>query len=401
MTPGRCLLVTSVFPPVLGGSATVYENLARFGDGRVCVLAPEVNYLTGEPLPDVAAFDAGFPAPVFRLPHVRTMMGARGRHGLAELAEDLFLRVRLVLTIWWLTRVHGIGTLVIGELLANGWLAGIARNWLGLFTVIYVHGEEITMTGGYDANGDRRRRALREADRIITVSDFSQSALTSLMGGDAAKITLIPNGVDVSRFTPRPPDPGLRARYGLTGRVLLSVCRLTARKGVDQVIECLPSLRRIYPDLMYLVVGDGEDRAALQRRAAELDLGDAVMFAGAVDRALLAEHYALADIFIMPNRTLANGDTEGFGLVFMEASACGVPVIGGRAGGTAEAVRDGVTGLLVDGTSRDDISAAIRQLLDNPAQRAAMGRAGVAFAAENGWRSRAARFLAVCTPDRG
>jgi phosphatidylinositol alpha-1,6-mannosyltransferase len=116
---------------------------------------------------------------------------------------------------------------------------------------------------------------------------------------------------------------------------------------------------------------------------------------------LLAEHYALADIFIMPNRTLANGDTEGFGLVFMEASACGVPVIGGRAGGTAEAVRDGVTGLLVDGTSRDDISAAIRQLLDNPAQRAAMGRAGVAFAAENGWRSRAARFLAACTPDRG
>jgi phosphatidylinositol alpha-1,6-mannosyltransferase len=398
----RCLIVANVFPPMLGGSATVYESLALFSAGQVSVLAPSDDYTTGRPIPGVAAYDAASPLRIHRLHRLRTLITSqtslvwRARTAL----EDVWLRARLLLTIRRIARDEGITAICVGELISNGWVAGAARRWLGLFTAIYVHGEEITTADVYDARGRRRRAALAGASRIITVSAFSRDALITQMGVDPSRITLIPNGVDLSRFSPRPPDPSLQARYGLAGRrVLLSVCRLTARKGVDQVIECLPALRAQFPDLVYLVVGDGHQAAALKARVTALGLDNTVVFAGAVDAAELADHYALADIFILPNRTLANGETEGFGIVFLEASACGIPVIAGRAGGSVDAVKEGVSGLFVDGTAQSEITAAVTKLLTDLALHATLSAGGLLVAADSRWEHRAARFLAACTPD--
>jgi len=121
------------------------------------------------------------------------------------------------------------------------------------------------------------------------------------------------------------------------------------------------------------------------------------VFAGDVAEAELAAHYQLGDVFIMPNRALPNGDTEGFGLVFLEANACGVPVIAGRDGGSTDAVRDGENGLVVDGNSVPAVLHAMLALREDGVLRARLRQGGLAVAVESDWRRKAAAFLRVCT----
>ncbi len=124
---------------------------------------------------------------------------------------------------------------------------------------------------------------------------------------------------------------------------------------------------------------------------------DRVAFTGEVAEDDLVDFYRLGDVFVMPNRELANGDTEGFGLVFLEANACGLPVIAGRDGGSTDAVRDGVNGLVVDGHSVDDIAAAMRTLRADPGLREHLRRGGLDLAAKADWTRKAEAFLRFCT----
>jgi phosphatidylinositol alpha-1,6-mannosyltransferase len=390
--------VANVFPPIQGGSASVYECLARFGQGRVSVLAPFADYTTGRPLPGWRDFDDGAPFRVHRLRLLRTRMLAVLRpHDRVILAvQDVVLRIRLLRAIARIARAEGIGTVCVGELVAGGWLVPVCRRVLGLRTIVYVHGEEVNIIDSYDSSRSRRRATLAAADAVVAVSRFTRDALVDLMGVDPGKITLIPNGVDLSRFAPRPRRADLLARYGLGGRrVLLTVGRLSERKGQDKVIEALPALRVAIPDLAYLMVGEGPLRAALEARAAALGVRDCVVFAGSVSPAELVDHYALAEAFIMANRELPSGETEGFGLVFLEANACGVPVIAGRAGGSVDAVADGVNGLVVDGEDVSAIAAAVERIFADGALRGRLVAQGLAVTAEAGWASRVERFLAL------
>lgn len=397
--PRRCLLVANVFPPILGGSASVYDSLARFSGGRVSVLAPALDYQTGRPLEGVAAFDRAAPFRVHRVKLLRTRMlpHLRPQDRVVLAFQDVLLRLRVVWAIARIARAENIGAVCIGELVAGGWLVGICRRLLGLRTLVYVHGEEVSITDSYDFARRRRRATLAQADAVVAVSRFARDALVRLMGVDPAKIALIPNGVDLARFSPRPRRPDLVARYSLAGRrVLVTVGRLSERKGMDRVIAALPALQDSMPDLIYLVVGDGPFRAILEAQAAALGVADRVIFAGAVPPDELVDHYALADVFIMANRELANGDTEGFGLVFLEANACGIPVIAGRAGGSVDAVTDGVNGLVVDGASEQSIVDAVRRLFEDTDLRARLVRDGLAVAARSGWQDRVEAFLNVC-----
>jgi phosphatidylinositol alpha-1,6-mannosyltransferase len=380
----------------MGGSASVYDSLARFGQGRVSVLAPAADYLTGRVLEGAAAFDAAAPFRVHRLPFLRTRMLPRLRpqDRVILAIQDVLLRVRLVRAIARIARAEDIGTVCIGELVAGGWLVGVCKRRLGLRTIVYVHGEEVSITDSYDFKRSRRRSTLAQADAVVAVSRFARDALVELMGVDPAKIALIPNGVDLARFSPRPRRDDLLARYGLSGRrVLLTVGRLSERKGADRVIGALPSLPA---DVAYLIVGEGPWRSALEAQAAVFGVSDRVVFAGAVPPEELVDHYALADVFIMANRELPNGDTEGFGLVFLEANACGVPVIAGNAGGSVDAVTDGVNGLVVDGDSSPAIAAAVQRILGDASLRETLVRDGLATAARSGWGDRVESFLRVC-----
>lgn len=396
----RCLVVANTFPPVHGGSAIVYDSLARFGGGRVSVLAPEQDYRHGGPIQGWREFDRRAPFKVHRIRLLRTLFLPEDA-GMVQracgLAADLLIRFSTLRAIRRIVRAEDVTVLCIGELVACGWLAGACRRLFGLKTLIYVHGEEISTRAEYDAGGQRRRASLAAADGVVAVSRFTREALTQAFGVPAAKIELVSNGVDLVRFQPRPRQAALVARYGLQGKpVLLTVGRLYARKGMDRVIESLPRVRRQIGDVRYLIVGEGSYRAELEALVARHGLGGHVVFAGAVPDYELAAHYGLGDVFIMANREMPDGETEGFGLVFLEANACGLPAIAGRAGGSVDAVTDRLNGLVVDGDDTAAIAEAIISLFQDEALRLRLRSGGITVARQSGWERRVEQFQRFC-----
>jgi phosphatidylinositol alpha-1,6-mannosyltransferase len=394
-------LVVNNFPPVRGGSAVVYASLARCAPGRIVVVAPRINYADGLPVIGWREHDRRQPYRVIRLSLLRTIMSSRAPSGprkLAFLLLDAAIRVRLAGLLLWLVARHGVRAICVGEMSASGWLSRLFAAVPGVRTIVYVHGEEITTEDLYDQGHRRARRALLANDRVVVVSRFTERAVAELLGPPGrGRVTLIENGVDGERFTPRPPAPDLMELYGLTGCfVFVSVCRLLEKKGVDQALRAFAQVLRHAADSRYVIVGGGPYRAALEALAESLALGHAVVFAGQVADDELVDHYRLGQVFVMPNRELANGDTEGFGLVFLEANSCGLPVIAGQDGGSTDAVRDGVNGLVVDGRSVEAIAAAMLRLRQDGGLRDTLRRQGLAVAAAAGWTGKTEAFLRLC-----
>ena len=404
---GEVLLVTNNFPPVRGGSAVVYENLARFAAGRLAILAPSLHYTDGLPMVGWREHDRRAAYRVVRLPLLRTIIRHIQRDGpFAEICfwlSDLAIRFRLLATLLRLVLAKRPHAICIGELLASRWLIAVLHRLRIARTVVYVHGEEITTDDPYDPGHHRARKALLTTDRIVVVSRFTFNAVRQLIGPDAAqKIRLVENGVDTSRFRSQGRRPDLVDLYGMHGCfVYVSVCRLLEKKGVDNAIRAFASFVEHYPRCRYLIVGTGPYEDNLRALAVELAIGQQVLFAGEVSDEDLVAHYCLGDVFVMPNRELANGDTEGFGLVFLEANSCGLPVISGRDGGSCDAVRDGENGLVVDGRSVKDIAAAMKALYDDPALRARISNKALEIAKTADWQSKAMAFLQLCTEPNG
>jgi phosphatidylinositol alpha-1,6-mannosyltransferase len=406
MAGGRVLLIANNFPPVRGGSALVYSELARHANGMVEVLAPRTHYADDLPLIGWREHDRQAPFRVTRLMLLRTPLRKSGNDPpiarLRFIAYDLALRLALIGRLVAILATRPISAVCIGELMSGAWILRVLRFWPGLRRVVYVHGEEITTDDNYDPSGRRRRAALAAADVIIVVSRFTFDTVASMLPGARDRIRLIENGVDFDRFAPAPGGPrgDLIERHGLRGHfVFVSVCRLLEKKGIDNAIRAFATLHRTDPDLRFLVVGDGPYAATLAQIAVAEGVSEAVVFAGDVPDADLTDHYRLGDVFVMPNRALASGDTEGFGLVFLEANAAGLPVIAGRDGGSPAAVRDGENGLLVDGHSVPAIAAAMRRLREDDALRARLAEGGRSRASRSDWRMKAAEFIAACHDD--
>ena len=235
--------------------------------------------------------------------------------------------------------------------------------------------------------------ALRGADLVHANSRFTEKALLD-RGVRRDRIRVMNPGVDLEKTQgPARIDSLIEAR--LAGkRVLLTVGRLMARKGQDMVLRALPELLEDYPDLHYVMAGGTDPRA---RQAYEdlidgLGVGDNATLLPNLDNASVAWLYDRCEVFVMANRTMANGETEGYGIVFLEAGAHGKPVIGGRAGGAVEAVDDGSTGILVDGNQIEDIQRAVSLLLDHPEMAGRMGAAGRRKASENDWRTKSLEY---------
>jgi phosphatidylinositol alpha-1,6-mannosyltransferase len=262
-----------------------------------------------------------------------------------------------------------------GRALPEGLVALAVARLTGRPVFIYAHGEELTGWGR-----GRKFQAMcftmRNADRILSNSDNTRDTLITLIGVKPERIQVIYPTVDESRFLPAPPDEDLRSLVGATGdkKLVLSVGRLMKRKGFDNIIRSLPILLEHGLDIEYVLIGLGEDLDYLQGLAAELDLISRVHFLGHVSYEDLPRWYHACDLFAMPNRDI-DGDSEGFGLVFLEAAASGKPAIAGKAGGTGSAVVEGVTGLRVDGEDVAEIAAALQRLLSDPAESAKMGQA--------------------------
>jgi len=263
--------------------------------------------------------------------------------------------------------------------------------------VVYAHGEDMLVAGSSRLLSWLTRAVLARADVVIANSESTRRLVRDMQ--PRARVVVIHPGVEPADGADQPPAGRARAELGLPseGAVVIGIGRLEPRKNHRRVIEALSRLRAEGIEATYVCVGEGEERAAIERTVLSLGAGDWVRLLGAVDDARKQQLLAAADLFVMPS--VRHGEMiEGFGIVFMEAAAAGLPSIAGEVGGQGEAVRHGETGLVVDGTRVDLIADALRALIRDPQRRAAMGLAGRAWAQEHAWSKVVARTIAALGP---
>ncbi|GIF04547.1 glycosyltransferase family 4 protein [Actinoplanes siamensis] len=374
----RTLLVTNDFPPRPGGIQQFVHNLAvRQPAGSVVVYSSTWK--------GAAAFDAEQPFEVVR-----------------EATSILLPTPRVARRAAELARAHGCDSVLFGAAAPLGLLAHGLRRTAGITRAVGItHGHEIGWAALPGARGLLRRIA-RGNDVITFLGEYQRVRLDRALHGLTELRRLAP-GVDVDTFHPGVDGSEVRKRHGLAGRpVVVCVSRLVPRKGQDMLIRALPEIRRRVPGAALLLVSGGPYRKTLARLAREHDVEADVVFTGSVPWAELPAHYAAGDVYAMPCRTRAAGlDVEGLGIVYLEASATGLPVVGGDSGGAPDAVRERETGYVVGGTDVPAMADRIAGLLSDPDHARAMGAAGRAWVErEWRWETQAARLGSLLAPDQ-
>ena len=369
----RTLLITNDFPPRPGGIQQFVHNLAvRQPAGSVVVYASTWG--------DADKFDAEQPFEVVREDTGMLLPTPRVARRAADLARSYDCD-----TVWF-------GAAAPLGLLPEGLRrrSGVRR------AVALTHGHEV----GWAALPGARsllRRIARGNDVVTYLGEYTRVRLERALDGLTDLHRLAP-GVDVDAYHPDVDGTAVRERHALGDRpVIVCVSRLVPRKGQDMLIRALPVVRRRVPGTALLIVGGGPYRGRLQRLAVETGVAGDVVFTGSVPWAELPEHYAAGDVYAMPCRTRNGGlDVEGLGIVYLEASATGLPVVAGDSGGAPDAVREGQTGFVVGGRDVAGLAARLTDLLADPERAHAMGAAGRAWVEQEWrWETQAARLAAL------
>lgn len=358
----KTLLMTLEYPPQIGGVANYYQNLVRaLPTDRMIVLDNSADVL------------------LFRHLWPRWMKG--------------------FWNTWKLIRKRHIECVLSGQILPLGTIAFLLYLVTGVPYVVMTHAMDVTLP--FSDQGIARKRwlvkhILKNASAVTTVSQYTKQVLQSL-GVPDKKIHLI---VPCPHITPQRFVPSEKTlaemdqRYRLAGkRVLLSVCRLVERKGCDTVIEALPHIIARHPDVVYVIAGNGPYAFELKKKVDALGLREVVRFVGKRTDSEIGALFKRCELFVMPSRQLSNLDVEGFGIVFLEANSYGKPVIGGKSGGTPDAVLHEQTGLLVNPEHATEVVAAIDRLLTDRAFAARLGNRGnERVQHEFQWNEQAARL---------
>jgi phosphatidylinositol alpha-1,6-mannosyltransferase len=352
----RTLIVTNDFPPRQGGiQSYVHELALRQPTGSIVVFSSDHE--------GSAAFDAAQPFPVVRHPT-----------GMLLPTPGVRARARELL------REHGCTAVWFGASAPLGLLAPALRAAGAERIVASTHGHE---TGWAMLPGARQalRRIGSTVDVVTYIAEYTRGRMAGAFGPGAV-LRHLPPGVAPADFAgASAAGATIRARHGLTERpVIVCVSRLVKRKGQDALIRALPAVRAAADGTALLIVGQGPYRDDLEALAASCGVAEHVVFTGAVPAAELAAHYAAGDVFAMPCRTRRGGlDVEGLGIVFLEASATGLPVVAGDSGGAPEAVLDGTTGYVVGGRDPGALAARLIELMRDPQLRSRLGQAGRAW----------------------
>lgn len=373
----RALLLTQEFLPELpGGIAHYYYHLSRCLDGAMSVLTTggtesadfdvaQAFTIHRRRMPVVpSAFMRDSRVPFLRLPRIGFIASAQWllfyRHASAIAAEE------------------GIDVALLGHL----YLAPLGeplRRKRGVRFGVSLHGGELHRYIGWRAVRRTMLRGLNEADFLMVNSEFTRRQYLERGVRDDQVFFKVNPGVDTSFFHPEAGDPAeVRRRHGLGERpTLISVARLVEWKGHDTVLRALPAIIAEVPEAVYVIVGEGPFRPDLERLVARLGLQDRVIFAGFVPETELPAYYRAADVLAVPSReVIEDVPIEGFGIVYVEAGACGIPVVGGCGGGTDESIEDGVTGLRVDHNDPTAVASGVVRTLKDRELAQRMGRAG-------------------------
>ncbi len=349
MSPNRILVVTQDFPPETGGVQSYLFELARHFHSRgqdVTVVCPG-SANTPSPLPpDVKVIRVNIPTSwlflplMFRLPRI--------------LREGGFSHV--VYAQW-----QG----VLSEIL-------LPRSAKKHQSLCLVCGRELLTSVLIPFHGILSRWTFRRVNIAVPISRAVEALLRERIPA-TGRIVQVHPGVDPNRFHPVDAH-SLRARYGLDdGPVVMCIARMVHRKGMDLLIKAFSDVLKQAPTTWLVLGGDGPEAAALRNLALELGIADRVRFVGRISDSELALHYSLASVFALPTRQ-SKKDVEGFGIVYLEAGGCEVPVIGTRTGGVMDAVEENVTGLLIPQEDIEALTAALTRLLKNPEEARQMGR---------------------------
>jgi phosphatidylinositol alpha-1,6-mannosyltransferase len=354
---GKVLFLTIDFPPVPGGISVYLYNLIRhLPHEKILVLAPRHTEKQ-------SSEDDKF------LPILRTRKARRsGIIGKGLLFLDLLQKTLDV------TKTEKIEAIWCLHLTSTGLIGLLLRLRRAVPFGVFIFGAEF---GKRRALNWLQKIILRKAQKVIVISDFAGKVAVR-HGVKMDRITKVTPGVDPSRFRGDINDKKIRHRHNLNGKkIILTISRLAPNKGVDTSIRVVSKMSEIIPDVTYLIGGEGPCQENLNELVGQLNMQDRVIFAGYISDEDLPTYYNTCDVFLLLTREIKEkGSVEGFGMVFLEANACGKPVVGGRAGGTVEAIIDGETGFLVDPTNEGEILEKLIALLTDENLRQKLGAQG-------------------------
>lgn len=344
MNKKNVLLVAGVFPPGVGGMQNYYYNLCRHSRHNVTVFASDYH--------NAAEFDAAQSFRIIRKPF------------LVDEKVHPWHTLRMIPQVRRVIKEQKIDITLYGYI-----LYGLIGLFLSLFRGkkygVSVHGMDVLKLTRFFLLRWIVKAILIRADVVMVNSSYVKHLMMEL-GVKPEHIEVVYPGVE-EVYEEMPKSGELLERNGLEGKyVLMTLGRLVQRKGFDMVVRAMPEVRKRIPDAVYLIVGGGPDRERLEQLVRELGVEDCVYFAGRAKDEELPLYYNLCDVFVMPSRYIAQeGDVEGFGIVYMEASRCRKPVIGGNSGGVVEAVLHEETGLIVDPHSPEAVAEAIIRLYED------------------------------------
>ncbi len=345
------LLFTLEYPPFKGGVANYYGNLIKYWHRE------NKNYI---------------PSDYF------TPLKMASNDKITVLTGKKLIRPHWIFSLWYLWRAvkkNKINIVLVGQILPLGIVTWLLHKICKFEYAVFLHGMDLSFAMKVSRKKKLARKILRDAKKIIAVN--SRVAMDAEEIVDSKKITVINPGVHLGIRNQEPEIKNkLIKRYNLQNKkILLQVGRLVERKGYDMVIEALPKILQVCPELKYVIIGNGPKLDNLRLQIADRKLEDNVILITGADDQELEVWYDLCDIFIMPSREIGN-DYEGFGIVYLEANAHGKPVIAGDSGGVRDAVKNNVNGLLVNPKSIKEIAGAVIKLCEDDESRKKLGKQG-------------------------
>ncbi|MFQ3236972.1 MAG: phosphatidylinositol alpha-1,6-mannosyltransferase [Paraglaciecola sp.] len=358
----KTLLLSEIFPPVNGGSGRWFWEVYTRLPAKDIVVAAERTDLSAE-------FDNKSPLTTYRIPLSSSSWGLKSLSG-------LHYYWRVYRTVMSIIKSEKIKVIHCGRCLPEGFIGFLINKLQGIPYVCYIHGEDVETAATSRELSWIVKQALGGASKLICNSQNSAQILLENWQTDPTKTCVINPGVDAQKFKSAAIDETIKNSLGWQSRqVILTVGRLQERKGHDILIKALPSIVEKFPQVLYAIIGHGEQKSNLSALVAKLKLQDHVLFMDEISDQKMIQSYQQCDVFALPNRTVGR-DIEGFGMVLVEAQACAKPVIAGDSGGTAETMVIGKSGLIIDCTNPTVLANVLITWLGDPKLCSQMGQQG-------------------------